>query len=81
MAASRDIRKLEADAPDRYREILQEALPHLEIDVSYTADRQALQIACTDGKRRLTWQFDSAELARSRDREGHVVRTIRAQWE
>ena len=57
------------------------ALPGVTAEVSYTDDRRAVQVICTGAhRRRLTWQFDAAELARARNPENYFVATMRLCW-
>lgn len=77
-----ELRKHLDEAPERYRAALVAAMPGVSANVAYADDRRAVQVICTDGRRRrLTWQFDAAELAGARDPEKFVVSMIRGQWE
>lgn len=77
-----ELRKRENEAPERYREALERALPEVRTQVSYSDDRRAVQVICTGaGRRRLTWQFDAAELARARNPESYFASTVRICWE
>lgn len=77
-----ELRKRENEAPERYREALERALPEVRTQVSYSDDRRAVQVICTGARRRrLTWQFDAAELARARNPESYFASTVRICWE
>ena len=77
-----ELRKRMQEAPERYRDALAEALTDVDVEVSYSDDERAIHVVCTRAKRRrLTWQFDAAEVAAARNPEKYFVETMCTFWE